>query len=71
MGAARSSLGGEALLIDPTGEVTANLPAGKDGFVQVRPRTSSLKTGFVRFGDLAGVGTALLLLVLLGWRKER
>jgi apolipoprotein N-acyltransferase len=71
MGAARSSLGGEALLIDPTGEVTANLPAGEEGFVQVRPRTSSLKTGFVRFGDLAGVGTALLLLVLLGWRKER
>jgi hypothetical protein len=37
----------------------------------VRPRSSSTVTGFVRFGDLAGAGSALFLVGLLGWRRER
>jgi len=70
VGAARSSLGGELLLIEPTGRVVVSRSVGEVGFVQVRPRSSPTMTGFVRFGNLAGVGSALLMLGLLGWRRE-
>jgi apolipoprotein N-acyltransferase len=71
VGAARSSLGGELLLIEPTGRVVVSRSVGEEGFAQVRPRSSSTVTGFVRFGDLAGAGSALFLVGLLGWRRER
>jgi apolipoprotein N-acyltransferase len=71
VGAARSSLGGELLLIEPTGRVVVSGSEGEGGFQQLRPRSSRTVTWFVRFGDLAGAGSSLLLVGLLGWKREQ
>lgn len=65
MGAVRSSVGGELLVVDPTGQVADSRAAGEEGLVLVTPRSSPVETGFVRFGNLAGSGSVLLLLLLL------
>lgn len=72
MGAVRSSLGGESLVVAPTGEVLLSRATGGEGIVVVRPVTSSVVSGYTRYGDLGGLAGILLLFALLwqtrGWR---
>jgi apolipoprotein N-acyltransferase len=65
MGAVRSSVGGELLVVDPTGRITVSRAAGEEDLVRVVPRTTSIVTGFVKFGDWVGVVAVLLLTGLL------
>ena len=60
-GAVRASVGGELLVVAPTGRVLVSRPPGGEGLVPVRPLTSRETTLFVRFGD-AGVLAVLLIL---------
>lgn len=61
MGAVRSSLGGEALVVGPTGRLLLSRPSGAEGIVSVRPTTSAATTGYVRYGDIGGLAGVLLL----------
>lgn len=69
MGAVRSSLGGENLVISPTGETLFSRPAGAEGIDAVRPLTSSVVSGYTRYGDLGGLA-GVLLLIALAWRAR-
>jgi apolipoprotein N-acyltransferase len=67
MGAVRSSLGGEVLVVDPLGRAQVSSPAGSEGLFAVAPLTSAEVTVHTRFGDLgspSGVGLLLALLFL-------
>lgn len=72
MGAMRASLGGEALVVAPTGHVLLARPAGTEGVATARPVTSSVETVYTRYGDVGGLaGLSLLatLVVLTWWRR--
>ena len=60
-GAVRSPIGGELLVVDPTGRIRELRPIGFQGAVTVTPRTTGVTTWFVRFGDLGGVVGLLIL----------
>ncbi len=62
-GAVRSPLGGELLVVGPTGEVLSSEPRGGEGAFIVHPLTSPVTSGFVRLGDLSGWLSGLLLLI--------
>ena len=71
MGAVRSSMGGEMLVVDPLGRLVASSPVGSDGFYAVTPLTSAEVTVHTRFGDLGSpAGVALLLALLLPRRRR-
>ena len=61
MGAVRSSMGGELLVIDPDGHLSARQPVGAEGLVSAVPSTSRITTVYVRYGEL-GVLLGLALL---------
>ncbi|MSR22246.1 MAG: hypothetical protein EXR92_01685 [Gemmatimonadetes bacterium] len=65
MGAVRSSVGGELLVVEPTGRVALSRPAGGEGIERVVPTTTRIVTGFVRFGDWVGWLSLLLLGAML------
>ncbi|MEX0856009.1 MAG: nitrilase-related carbon-nitrogen hydrolase [Gemmatimonadota bacterium] len=71
--AVRASLGGELLVIDPSGRVTDSQPPGQEGAMIVHPQGSSVETLFVRFGDVGGAAGLLLLggAFLLPARRRR
>lgn len=71
MGAVRSPIGGELLVVAPTGRITRALPPGGEGFDLVNPSGSSVVPTYVRTGDLAGPAAALLLFGLLAAGRSR
>lgn len=60
-GAVRAPIGGELLVVGPTGGIRELRPIGFQGAVTVTPRTTGVTTWFVRFGDLGGVAGLLIL----------
>jgi apolipoprotein N-acyltransferase len=71
MGAVRSSLGGEMLVVDPRGRVQASSPVGSEGLFAVAPFTSTEVTVHTRFGDLGSPAGLGLLLALVFFRGRR
>jgi apolipoprotein N-acyltransferase len=60
-GAVRSPVSGDLLVVDPSGRIQHRRMPGGEGVVGVRPLTTHVRTGFVRFGDVGGMAGVLLL----------
>ncbi len=63
VGAVRSAVGGELLLVSPAGRILHSRRPGTDHAQVLHPVTSTVTTGFVRVGDLSGWACAILLLI--------
>lgn len=70
-GALRSPVGGELLAVDPSGRLREHRRPGEEGLLAVRPRTTEIRTPFVRFGDAGGAAALLALVVLLALPLRR
>lgn len=66
MGAVRSANGGASYVVDPSGRVSARLEPGPETrFTTEVVRSTSIVTLYTRTGDLAGLGSVLLLMGFL------
>jgi apolipoprotein N-acyltransferase len=64
MGVARAAATGVSLFVDPLGRVHHPAPLATPAVRVHDPGTTDVRTAYVRWGDVAGTGSALLALLL-------